>query len=461
MSSDDRPQGNQRPDPSPGPKKRPDAKRVLVVGSGGREHALCWKINRSEHVSEVVCAPGNGGIGQVARIANVAANDVEGLVSLAKKEQPALVVIGPEDPLEMGLADRLREEGFAVFGPGAAGAQLEASKAFAKDLMERHRIPTAGSRSFDRSGLAKGYLEGCTAWPQVIKADGLAAGKGVYICQDLAEAKSAVDAIMEEGRHGRAGTRILIEEFLVGEEASVFAITDGASVLVLEPVQDHKQVGEGDTGPNTGGMGVYSPVHELSKRIYKQIEQHVLLPTVHMLRREGIDFRGVLFIGLMLTEAGPRVIEYNVRFGDPECQALMRRLSSDVFPILLAAANGDLGSITPPSWDQRSCVGVVAAAEGYPQGPRKGDRITGLEQAAEVESAVVFHGGTKRTVTLDGDEELVTNGGRVLTVTALGKDAQVAARRAYDAYDKVRFAGKFCRRDIGTRREARRARAEA
>ncbi|MEL6904796.1 MAG: phosphoribosylglycinamide synthetase C domain-containing protein, partial [Planctomycetota bacterium] len=254
---------------------------------------------------------------------------------------------------------------------------------------------------------------------------------------------------------------LLIEEFLVGEEASVFAITDGDSVLVLEPVQDHKQVGEGDTGPNTGGMGVYSPVPELSKRIYKQIEQHVLLPTVHMLRREGIDYRGVLFIGLMLTEGGPRVIEYNVRFGDPECQALVRRLKSDIVPILLAAAKGELESIEDPEWDERAVVGVVAAAEGYPESPRKGDRVTGLEAAAEVDSAVVFHAGTKRSRNLDGEEELVTNGGRVLTVTAMGKDATAAAERAYEAFDAVRFAGKFCRRDIGRRREARRARAKA
>lgn len=434
---------------------------VLVIGSGGREHALCWKIAQSELVSEVICTPGNAGISEVARIGKVAADDIAGLVTLAKAEQPGLIVIGPEDPLAAGLADRLRKEGFDVFGPGKEGAQLEASKAFSKDLLERHRIPTAASRSFDRSGGAKGYVEGCTAWPQVVKADGLAAGKGVYICQDVAEAKAAVDAIMEEGRHGKAGIRVVIEEFLVGEEASVFAITDGASVLVLEPVQDHKQVGDGDVGPNTGGMGVYSPVPELSKRIYKQIEQHVLLPSIHMLRREGIPFRGVLFIGLMLTEGGPRVIEYNVRFGDPECQVLVRRLKSDLVPILRATARTELESIEDPEWDARACVGVVAAAEGYPESPRKGDRITGLKEAGEVDTAIVFHAGTKRVRTLDGDEEVLTNGGRVLTVTAMGKDSEEARKRAYEAYDKIRFAGKFCRRDIGRRREARVEKAEA
>ena len=434
--------------------------KVLVIGSGGREHALCWKIAQSPLVSEVVCAPGNAGIGAVARIDRTSASDVDGLLALAKVEAPGLVVIGPEDPLATGLADKLRGAGFDVFGPGAAGAQLEASKAFSKDLMERHRIPTAASRAFDRSGVAKGYVEGLTTWPQVVKADGLAAGKGVYICQDIAEAKNAIDAIMEEGRHGSAGGRIVIEEFLEGEEASVFAITDGQSVLVLEPVQDHKQVGDGDIGPNTGGMGVYSPVPELSKRIYKQIEQHVLLPSIHMLRREEIAFRGVLFIGLMLTEGGPRVIEYNVRFGDPECQALVRRLKSDIVPILLATAQTKLDTIEDPEWDPRACVGVVAAAEGYPASPRKGDRITGLDEADQVESAVVFHAGTKRIRSLDGDEEVVTNGGRVLTVTAMGKDLNEARDRAYESFEHIRYAGKFCRRDIGRRREAR-AKAEA
>lgn len=429
--------------------------KVLVIGSGGREHSLCWKIGKSPMVSEVICAPGNAGIRDVARIAPVAANDLAGLIALAEAERPGLVVIGPEDPLAAGLADRMRDAGFRVFGPGAEGAQLEASKAFSKDLIERHRIPTATARSFDRSGQAKGYLESCTSWPQVVKADGLAAGKGVYICHDLAEAKVAVDGIMEEGRHGEAGAQILIEEFLVGEEASVFAITDGDAVLVLEPVQDHKQAFDGDEGPNTGGMGVYSPVPELSKRIYKQIEQHVLLPSIHMLRREKIPFRGVLFIGLMLTEGGPRVIEYNVRFGDPECQALMRRLKSDIVPILIATADGTLSEIESPEWDGSTCVGVVAAAEGYPESPRKGDEITGLEEAAAVEGVEVFHAGTKLHRNLDGDEEVVTNGGRVLTITAMGSTADVARERAYEAYGKIRYDGKFCRTDIGRRREAR------
>jgi phosphoribosylamine--glycine ligase len=259
-----------------------------------------------------------------------------------------------------------------------------------------------------------------------------------------------VDTIMEEGRHGKAGERILIEEFMAGEEASVFAVTDGSTLLVLEPVQDHKQVGEGDTGPNTGGMGVSSPVVTLNKRLHKQIEQRVLIPTVHGLRQEGIEYRGVLFIGLMLTDSGPRVIEYNVRFGDPECQALMRRLKGDLVPVLLAAAQGRLDEIEPPSWDPRPVVGVVAASEGYPGEYRKGDSVLGLEQAAKVPDTVVFHAGTK----VEG-ADVVTAGGRVLCVTSMGNDVEEARERAYEAYDLIDWDGKFCRRDIGRRHQAR------
>ena len=425
--------------------------KVLVIGSGGREHSLCWKIGKSPMVSEVICAPGNAGIGDVARIVAVAANDLDGLMALAEAERPGLVVIGPEDPLAAGLADRMRDAGFRVFGPGAEGAQLEASKAFSKDLIERHRIPTATARSFDRSGQAKGYLEGCTTWPQVVKADGLAAGKGVYICQDLAEAKVAVDGIMEEGRHGEAGAQILIEEFLVGEEASVFAITDGDAVLVLEPVQDHKQAYDGDEGPNTGGMGVYSPVPELSKRIYKQIEQHVLLPSIHMLRREKIPFRGVLFIGLMLTEGGPRVIEYNVRFGDPETQVVLPRLTSSLVDLLWAsatgsAATGDGVASVQVTFDDAAAVTVVMASAGYPESSSRGDVIGGVADADALEGVQVLHAGTA----LDAERRLVTAGGRVLAVTALGRDLEQARERAYGGVACIRFDGAQHRSDIGS-----------
>ena len=424
--------------------------KVLVVGSGGREHALCWKIAQSPLKPEIVCAPGNPGTAKLARNVAIEAKDVAGLLKLATKEKPDLVVVGPEDPLVAGLADKLRDAGFAVFGPGANGARLEGSKVFSKELLERHRISCAQDRVFDRSGTAKSYLENCTQWPQVIKADGLAGGKGVFICHDARRACQAVDSLMEKKTLGSAGQRIVIEEFLQGEEASVLAITDGATILILEPVQDHKQVGEGDTGPNTGGMGVYSPVATLNRRIQRQIEQHVLVPTIHALRREEIEFRGLLFVGLMMTDGGPRVLEYNVRFGDPECQALVRRMKSDLLPILLAAAKGDLASVEPPEWDERVCVGVVAAAEGYPATVRKGDVIEGLDEANAVDEVVVFHAGTSSS-----GGKIVTSGGRVLCITALGKDLGEARERAYRAYDKLRYAGKFCRRDIGSRHASR------
>jgi len=418
--------------------------KVLVVGSGGREHALCWKIAKSKMVDEVLCAPGNAGTATVARNVAVQATDVDRLLAVVRRENIGLVVIGPEDALEAGLADVLREAKVPVFGPGKKGTRLESSKVYSKDLMERHRIPTAASRTFDRSGAAKGYLENCDTWPQVVKADGLAAGKGVYVCADLEEGRAAVDAIMEEKRHGASGTRILVEEFMEGEEASVFAIIDGRTILILETVQDHKQVGEGNKGPNTGGMGVLSPVREISSRLHRQIEQRVLIPSVHAMRQEGIDFHGVLFVGLMMTEGGPRVVEYNVRFGDPETQALVRRWKSDIVPVLLACAKGELEKISPPEWDARPSVGVVACAGGYPGDYRKGDVIDGLRQAGEVDDVVVFHAGTTEK---DGD--VVTSGGRVLCVTALGDDVESARANAYEGYDKIRWEDKFARRDIG------------
>ncbi|MBK7642083.1 MAG: phosphoribosylamine--glycine ligase [Planctomycetes bacterium] len=425
--------------------------KVLVVGSGGREHALCWKLAQSPLAPELLCAPGNPGTARLARNVPVQANDVPGLVDLARREKPDLVVVGPEDPLVAGLADKLRTHGIAVFGPGAKGARLEGSKVFAKEVLERHRIPCAQDRVFDRSGTAKSYLENCTQWPQVIKADGLAGGKGVVICHDPKSACQAVDMIMEQKALGSAGTKIVVEEFLQGEEASVLAITDGETILILEPVQDHKQVGEGDTGPNTGGMGVYSPVASLNRRLQRQIEQHVLVPTLHALRHEEIEFRGMLFVGLMMTDNGPRVLEYNVRFGDPECQALVRRMKSDLLPILLATAKGELSKIEPPEWDERVCVGVVAAAEGYPGTVRKGDAIEGLDAAEAHEDVVVFHAGTSS----DKSGRVLTSGGRVLCVSALGADLNAARERAYAGYDEVRYAGKFCRRDIGTRHQSK------
>ena len=420
--------------------------KVLVVGGGGREHALCWKIARSPEVDEVHCTPGNPGIAKVAKTHAFAATDANNIVRLVEKYGIDLVVIGPEDPLVRGLGDRLRAAGVLVFGPGEAGARLEGSKVWAKEFLNRYRIPTGQSRRFDRSGAAKSHLDSTQTWPQVIKADGLAAGKGVFIVGDARGGRAVIDTLMEEKKLGDAGTEIIIEEFLEGEEVSVLAITDGRAVCVLEPVMDHKQVGEGDTGPNTGGMGVVSPLASLSSRVLRQIEQHVLLPTLDGLRREEIEFRGVLFVGLMLTDAGPRVLEYNCRFGDPEVQAVVRRMKSDLVPYMVATAKGELDGLAGPEWDTRTCVGVVAAAGGYPGSYAKGDIIEGLDEAEEFDEVVVFQAGTGA----DGDH-VVTAGGRVLCVTALGDDLGAARDRAYGAYDAVNWSGKFCRRDIGMR----------
>jgi phosphoribosylamine--glycine ligase len=420
--------------------------KVLVVGGGGREHALCWKLSRSPRVSEVLCAPGNPGTAEVGRNLEVLANDLDGLVRAAVQEQVGLVVVGPEDPLCAGLADRLRAKGIAVFGPGASGARLEGSKMFTKELLERHRIPTATWRRFDRSGLAKSYLETVKTWPQVVKADGLAAGKGVFICKDLPEARAAVDALMEEKRLGEAGVRIVIEEFLEGQEVSVMALTDGHTLLMLEPAVDHKQVGDGDTGPNTGGMGVVAPAPFVGKRLALAIEQRVFLPLLHALNLEEIPFRGVLFAGLMVSDAGPKVLEFNVRFGDPETQAVLRRLESDLFPYLLATAEGKLEEQEPPRWSPGVSVCVVGCAAGYPGEVRRGDPITGLERLDQDPRAVLFQAGTKQE-----GRHVVTNGGRVLCATGSGEDLEQAREQAYGLLKRVHFAGLFFRRDIGQR----------
>ncbi len=417
--------------------------KVLVVGAGGREHALAWKIAASPLVEEVLCAPGNAGTSRVGRNVDVSATDLDGLVRLAVEEQVGLVVIGPEDPLCAGLADRLREVDVSVYGPEASGARLEGSKVFTKEFLDRHRIPTGGWRRFDRSGAAKSYLESASTWPLVVKADGLAAGKGVFVCRDAREACAVIDTVMEERSLGEAGGEVLVEEYLVGKELSVHAVTDGRTLLILEPVQDFKQVGEGDTGPNTGGMGIYSPVPFVSQRLMRQIEQRVLIPTLHALQVEGIPYRGTLYAGLMVTEAGPRVLEYNCRFGDPETQAICRRLKSDLVPYLLAAAEGRLADEEPPEWDSRSCVGVVAAAEGYPGPYRKGDVIRGLEEAEEDPDVVVFHAGTRQD-----QSQVLTNGGRVLCVTALGDEIATAREKAYGGIEKIEWSGKFSRPDI-------------
>lgn len=424
--------------------------KVLVIGSGGREHALCWKIAASPLVRELLCAPGNAGTQTVARNVDVAATDLDGLVQLCAREKPDLVVVGPEDPLCLGLADRLRAAGLLVFGPGRAGARLEGSKVFSKEFLDRHRIPTGAWRRFERAGAAKAYLESQSQWPQVIKADGLCAGKGVFVVEDAREGCGVVDALMEKRTLGEAGREVVIEEFIAGRELSVQLLTDGTTLCLLESVMDYKQAQDGDSGPNTGGMGIVSPVSFVTQRLMRQIESRVLLPALHGLRVEGIDYRGVLYAGLMITEAGPRVLEFNCRFGDPETQGLVRRMRSDLVPYLLAVARGELEKEQPPEWDERTCVGVVAAAQGYPGPYEKGHVIQGLAEANAVTDAVVFQAGTK-----SDRSQVLTNGGRVLCVTALGSDALAAREQAYQAFDLVRWNGKFGRRDIGLPRATR------
>jgi len=419
--------------------------RILVVGGGGREHALCWAIAASPLCDRLFCAPGNAGIAREATCVPIGAEDVEALVAFARDEAIDFVVAGPEAPLVLGLADRLAEAGVKAFGPSAAGAALEGSKAFMKDLCAKYGIPTAAYARFADADAAKAYLRERGA-PIVVKADGLAAGKGVTVAQTLAEAEAAVDAALVEGAFGAAGAEVVIEERLVGEEASVFALVDGASVLPLASAQDHKPVGDGDTGPNTGGMGAYSPAPVVTDDVARRAMAEILEPTVRAMREEGRPYRGVLYAGLMITAEGPKLLEYNVRFGDPECQVLMARLKSDLLPALIATSDGVLESFDL-RWHDEAALVVVLAAKGYPGGYRKGTVIRGVEAAEEDERVVVFHAGTKA----GDDGALIADGGRVLGVTALGATVAEAQRRAYEAVDRIDWPDGFCRRDIGWR----------
>jgi phosphoribosylamine---glycine ligase len=417
--------------------------RILVVGSGGREHALAWAIAASPLVDRVYCAPGNAGIAEDADCVPVSANDTAGLVAFCKRNRIDLVVVGPEAPLVAGLVDALEAEGIAAFGPSAAAAALEGSKGFMKDLCAREGIPTAAYGRFTKPEDANRFI-GNRA-PIVVKADGLAAGKGVAVSTTPSEAYAFVNSVLREGRFGAAGAEIVVEEFLAGEEASFFALCDGEHALPLVAAQDHKRVGEGDTGPNTGGMGAYSPCAAVTPEIEGQVMERMILPTVRAMARDGRPFKGVLFAGLMLTETGPKLLEYNVRFGDPECQALMMRLQSDIVPALLATRDGILNRVDL-RWYGTASICVVMAANGYPDDPQRGSEIRGLDAAGGDPDVKIFHAGTRR----DGDR-IVADGGRVLGVTASGADLAAARERAYAAIDKIDWPGGFCRRDIGKR----------
>jgi len=422
--------------------------RILVVGSGGREHALCWAIAASPLCDALLCAPGNAGIAEVATCLPVAADALDAIVSLARDERIDLVVVGPEGPLVAGLADKLRAAGLRTFGPSVAAARLEGSKGFMKDLCARHGIPTAAYRRFRDAATARAFVRERGA-PIVVKADGLAAGKGVVVAATLDEALAAVDAAMVGGAFGAAGAELVIEDFLDGEEASFFALSDGENVLPLAAAQDHKQVGDGDTGPNTGGMGAYSPTPAVDAAMQARIMDEIIEPTIRAMRQEGAPFAGVLFAGLMIGRAGPRLIEFNVRFGDPECQVLMPRLRSDIVPALLACAEGGLKHVDL-RWQDETALTVVMAANGYPGSYATGSEIGGLDRAAAVEGVTVFHAGTAAK-----DGRIVATGGRVLGVTALGRDVAEARQRAYAAVERIDWPGGFCRSDIGWRALAR------
>ncbi len=419
--------------------------KVLVFGSGGREHALAWALARSRRVSEVVCAPGNGGIAQVARLAPVVLSDLDSMVELALREQPGLVVVGPELPLALGLVDLLTERGLRVFGPTQAAAMLETSKSFAKRFLQRHQIPTANYAVCTSAQEVEKALELFHA-PIVVKADGLAAGKGVVICQTRRAAEEAARGLFSGELLGIEGERqVVIEEFLTGEEVSFLCLCDGTTALPLVPAQDHKRIGEGDTGPNTGGMGVYSTDTILDAEMRQWVVRHIAEPTLRGMASEGTPFRGVLYIGLMMTPRGPQVLEFNARFGDPETQAILARLESDLADVLDAAIDGKLSTVQL-QWRPGASVCVIASSGGYPGSFESGKPIQGLEAAAVVEGVVVFHSGTARR-----GNQLVTSGGRVLGVTATGGDLREALTRAYEAMSRIHFDGIYFRRDIAHR----------
>ena len=418
--------------------------KVLVIGGGGREHAVCKKLSESKDVTQILCAPGNAGIAQVARcIPEVKATDVEGIVALAKSEKADFVCVTPDDPLALGCVDRLEEEGIPAFGPTAYAAQMEASKIFSKNLMRKYGIPTAKCEIFTEMDKALAYLDTQKA-PIVVKADGLALGKGVVVAATIEEAKNAVIEMMEGGKFGKSGARVLIEECMVGREVTVLCFCDGKTIRPMPASQDHKRVFDGDKGLNTGGMGAFAPSPLYTEEIAERTEKEILIPTLNAMNLEGFTFKGVLYVGLMLTKDGPKVVEYNARFGDPETQVVLPLLASDLFAIMRAVREGRLAE-TDIRWKKESAACIVLASGGYPGKYESGKLLSGLEDA-EAAGATVYHAGTKKT-----DAGYVTAGGRVLGVTALGNTLADAVHSAYAAAEKIHFEGAHMRRDIGSR----------
>lgn len=418
--------------------------KVLIVGSGGREHAIAWKVAQSEKVDKIYCAPGNAGISQVAECVPIGAMEFDKLVAFAKKKEIDLTVIGMDDPLVGGVVDAFEAEGLRVFGPRKSAAILEGSKAFSKDLMKKYNIPTAAYENFTDMGQALDYLQ-TAKMPIVVKASGLALGKGVIICQTLEEAEAAVREMMQDGKFGAAGNEIVIEEFMTGREVSVLSFVDGNTVKIMSSAQDHKRAKDGDQGPNTGGMGNFSPSPFYTKEVDAFCQKYIYQPTVDAMKAEGRPFKGVIFFGLMLTPDGPKVLEYNARFGDPEAQVVLPRLENDIIEVFEACIDGTLDQVELKFDNERATVCVILASDGYPVAYEKGFVIEGLEEFDGKEGYYVFHSGTK----FNENGQFVTNGGRVLGVTANGATLKEARANAYQATEWVRFANKYMRTDIG------------
>ncbi|MBI2608722.1 MAG: phosphoribosylamine--glycine ligase [Deltaproteobacteria bacterium] len=415
--------------------------RILVVGNGGREHALVWKIHQSPHVQEIFCAPGNAGIASLATCIPVEVHDIQGLCAFAKAHSIDLTVVGPELPLSLGIVDEFQKQGLKIFGPSKQAAQFESSKIFSKKFMKRYGIPTADFMAFEKTSQALLFLDQTKA-PWVIKADGLASGKGVRVCKTKEEAQNAVHEMMEDKAFGQSGLKIIIEDFLEGEELSYIALVDGKTYLPLASSQDHKALQDGDRGPNTGGMGAYSPAPLLTKELERRIQKEVLDPFLHGLKAQNMEYKGVLYVGVMVVNGNPYVLEFNVRLGDPETQPLMMRLQSDIIELFRATLNSQLEQ-SHLRWSDQSALCVVLASSGYPGGYEKGKSIVGLESVAH---QVVFHGGTKK-----GENGVLTNGGRVLSVGALGKTLQEAYHNAYEGVSKISWDGVYYRKDIGAK----------
>lgn len=416
--------------------------KILVIGSGGREHALVWKASQSKLVKKIYCAPGNAGIASLAELVDIPSDDIARLKAFAKGKQIDLTVVGPEAPLVKGIVDEFEKEGLMIFGPSGAAAALEGSKVFSKEFMKRHGIPTAGFEVFTDEKKAIEFINKKGA-PLVVKADGLAAGKGVVVAKDTEEAAEAIHRMMVAREFGEAGRQVVIEECLFGEEASILAFTDGKTIVPMASSQDHKRVFDNDTGPNTGGMGAYSPAPLVTDELFKKVDKEILQPTLKGLQREHFSYKGVIYVGIMVTKDGPKVLEYNARFGDPETQAILPRMNSDIVEVMMAVVEGKLDKIKI-GWDKKACVSVVMASGGYPGSFEKGKEIKGLDSAAKLKDTVVFHAGTR----LEGGK-IVSSGGRVLGVTALGETIKSAIDNAYKAVRSISFDGAHFRNDIG------------